>query len=367
MHKLYYICQWGNNRETAWSGTYFKMYSSLKEHFELIDTPIKQSFITAIRNSIVNRELFFKYDFSLSALRKAGKRTVDAIKDEKYCTFQYVELPIVNEAHHYIYLDMCAQYIADVIMDNPVFKDHYFRKAVDMEALKKRCESQNRFLKECAGIFTMSEWLARYIVEELGVAPERVNVVGAGVDININRISPKRIGNKVLFVGRVFEAKGGYVVVKAFKVLKEKYMKDAELYILGPAFNPLSEEIDGVFYKGSLPIDQVLQYYNTCDIFCMPSYVDAFGKVFLEALCCGMPCIGRSVLSMNEIIKDGKNGYNIPDDDEEYLAKHMYDLLTDKSIKQYIDDHKTEYQKRYSWGNVANSISGIINKDEYMR
>ena len=367
MNKLYYICQWGNDRKKAWSGTYLKLFDSLKNHFDLIDTPIQQSFYTKIRNAMVNRELFLKYDFAYSALKNAGKKAINSINDSKFCTFQYAELPIRPNAHNYIYIDMCAQYINDVIMTTPSFRDHYFRKNADMKALKKRCESQNRFFKECAGIFTMSEWLAKYIVEELGIDSARVHYVGAGVDINVNNISPNRAGNKILFVGRSFEAKGGYIVVKAFKILKEKYMKNAELYILGPASNPLSEEIEGVFYKGALPVEQVLEYYNTCDIFCMPSYIDAFGKVFVEALCCGLPCIGRSVLSMSEIIKDGKNGYNIHEDDEEYLAKRMYDLLLDKSIKQYVEDHRKEYQNRYSWDTVTEKISSIINKDEYMR
>lgn len=367
MNTLYYICQWGNDRKKAWSGTYLKIFDSLKNHFDIIDVPIQQSFFTQIKNAMVNRGLFVKYDFSYSALKHGGKKAIESIKDNNFCTFQYEEVPIKPYIHSYIYIDMCAQYIKDVIMTTPGFRDHYIWKKTDLKALDKRCEFQNRFFKECAGIFTMSRWLAKYIVDELGVDAERVHCVGAGADINVNDISPNRAGNKILFVGRAFEAKGGYIVVKAFKILKEKYMKNAELYILGPASNPLSEEIEGVFYKGALPVEQVLEYYNTCDIFCMPSYIDAFGKVFVEALCCGLPCIGRSVLSMNEIIEDGKNGYNIPNDDEEYLAKRMYDLLIDKSIKQYVEDHREEYHKKYSWDTVTENISRIIDKDDFMR
>ena len=367
MRKLYYIAQWGNDRRKAWSGTYYSLFESLKDKFELIDTPMEQSFSTKIRNALVRRNLFVKYDFTLSDLKKSGKKVLSSIDDTRFCTLQFAELPMRKDAHNYVYLDMCPRYIEEVLLTDPVIKEHYFRKNADMKALRKRCETQEAFLKECAGIFTMGEWLAKYIVERLGVDPERVHCVQAGVEINTESIKPDRKGNKILFVGKDFDAKGGYLVVEAFRILREKYMKDAELYILGPANNPLKEDYPGVFYKGVVPYDEVIRFYNICDVFCMPSYAEPFGKVFIEALCSGLPCIGRSILSMNEIIRHGVNGYNIDKDDPEMLAKYMNDLLHDDEIRKYVEEHGPEWQKQYSWENVASKIAEIIGQDEYYR
>ena len=367
MKKLYYICQWGNDRKKAWSGTYLSLFDSLKDKFELIDTPIEQSFATKIRNALVRRGWFIKYDFALSALRKPGKKALDSIEDSNFCTLQFAELPMRNDAHNYIYLDMCAQYIEEVLLTDPVTKEHYFRKNADMKALHKRCETQNAFLPECAGIFTMGDWLSQYIIKRFGVSPERVHTVGAGVEIDTSRLKPDRKGNKILFVGKDFDAKGGYLVIEAFRILREKYMKDAELYILGPMTDPNKDNVPGIHYKGFLPSDQVMQYYNTCDVFCMPSYAEPFGKVFIEALSCGLPCIGRSVLSMNEIIQDGVNGYNIDKDDPEVLAGRMYDLLRNDTIREYVEAHRLECQKKYSWESIASQIAEVIEKDEFYR
>ena len=367
MKKLYYICQWGNDRKKAWSGTYASLFESLKDKFDLIDTPIEQSLSTKIRNAMVRRGWLVSYDFVYSALKKKGKKALDSIEDTNICTLQFAELSLRKDVHSYIYLDMCAQYIEEVLMTDPVIQKHYFRKSVDLKALHKRCETQNAYLKDCAGVFTMGGWLAQYIIDRLGVAPERVHWVGAGVEVNTERLNPDRKGNKILFVGKDFDAKGGYLVIEAFRILREKYMKDAELYILGPRVNPLKESVPGIFYKGFLPSEQVMQYYNTCDVFCMPSYAEPFGKVFVEALCCGLPCIGRSVLSMNEIIQDGVNGYNIDKDDPELLAGRMYDLLQNKTIREYVDAHRLEWQKQYSWDTVASQIAGVIEKDEFYK
>ncbi len=367
MNKLYYICQWGNDRDKAWSGTYLSLFESLTDKFDLIDTPIKQSLIIKLRNAMVRRGWGVKYDFSYSALKNQGKKVIYSIDDSNFCTLQFAELPMRKNVHYYIYLDMCAQYIEEVLLKDPVVKNHYFRKNCDLKALHKRCETQNVFLKDCAGIFTMSEWLAQYIIERLKVAPEYVHCVNAGAEVDVSKLHPDRHGNKILFVGKDFDAKGGYLVIEAFKILREKYLKDAELYILGPAVNPIKETVSGIIYKGFIPSEQLINYYNTCDIFCMPSYAEPFGKVFVEALCCGLPCIGRSVLSMNEIIQHGVNGYLIDQDDPEILAERMYDLLQNETIKNYVEVHQSEWHKHYSWENVTSQIAEIIGRDEYYK
>ena len=45
-----------------------------------------------------------------------------------------------------------------------------------------------------------------------------------------------------------------------------------------------------------------------CDVFCMPSYFEAYGLVFVEALTFGLPCIGRNCYEMPYFIEDGKTG-----------------------------------------------------------
>ena len=109
------------------------------------------------------------------------------------------------------------------------------------------------------------------------------------------------------------------------------------------------------------------EYYNKCDIFVMPSYIDAYGKVFAEALSCGLPCIARRAFAMQDMIEDGKNGYLIDNDDIEVLAQKMRDLLLDENIKKYVYEHMKEYQTMYSWDAVAQRIADIMNQDEYMR
>ena len=105
-------------------------------------------------------------------------------------------------------------------------------------------------------------------------------------------------------------------------------------------------------------------YYNICDIFCMPSYFEAYGLVFGEALVYGLPCIGRNNFAMKEFIQDGYNGYLIEKDDPYELAKKMFDLLNDDKIKSNVENNRGYYIEEYSWDTVAERIIKVINTDQ---
>lgn len=109
--------------------------------------------------------------------------------------------------------------------------------------------------------------------------------------------------------------------------------------------------------------EQLSTLFNKCDIFCMPSYFEAYGLVFIEALCYGLPCIGRNVYEMPYLIKEGENGYLLKEDNPKELSRLIKKLLNDEGIKQNVLALKDIYIKEYSWNNVALKISNIIKKD----
>ena len=67
---------------------------------------------------------------------------------------------------------------------------------------------------------------------------------------------------------------------------------------------------------GNLPADKVQYYYNICDVFVLPSRFEAFGIVFVEALCYGLPCIGRNLMEMPNLIQNNETGLLIPAEEE---------------------------------------------------
>ena len=102
------------------------------------------------------------------------------------------------------------------------------------------------------------------------------------------------------------------------------------------------------------------EYFEICDIFCMPSYFEAFGIVFCEALASGLPCIARRKYAMKEIIEDGEDGYLIDDDDAQILAQKMNMLLLDNKITQNVRKKRETYIQKYSWERIAGEMEKVI-------
>lgn len=84
---------------------------------------------------------------------------------------------------------------------------------------------------------------------------------------------------------------------------------------------------DCVTLAGFVPDDELVNYYNLCDVFAMPSILEGFGIVYLEALACGKPTIagldgGLEALAHNHL------GVNLDPMNVASLATALCRILT---------------------------------------
>lgn len=217
-------------------------------------------------------------------------------------------------------------------------------------------------------IFPMSKWLGDSFVRDLGVAPQKVFPVGAG--INLPRIAETNNKSyeipRLLFVGKDFKRKGGEVLLQAFELVRRE-IKEAELTIIG---SDLVSPPEGVRCLGFISkvsedgLDILLNEYRRASVFVMPSLYEPFGIVFAEAMAHRLPCIGTNICAMPEIIQNGRTGYIVPPANLEALAKSILLMLKEPArCKEFGNSGYEHYIRNYTWDAVAARMCKIINSE----
>lgn len=366
--------KWGDSKADTWSGTPLGILSGLQKiHGEekIKDVVISQKRIQKVLCKVVRGigKIFHINECEVTEHkfddRIVKKLLMDCHEQPNIMFTEQLSKYIDNS---YLFIDCSVDFAYRCQNSGELFSQYIpLKKTGKHSLIHIRKNRADVFYKKCRGIFTMGQWLADDLVKNTKVEEKKVHCVGGGCNISIEKVDDsKKQGNKILFVGKDFERKGGFLVLDAFKILNDKYPGKYQLYIAGPKEWPGKGNIpDGIHFLGLKTTEELEKYYNLCDIFVMPSYFEAYGIVFAEALIYGLPCIGRDAFAMKEFIVEGENGYLIHEDSAEYLAKKMYDLLSDEKIRQGVIQKKEHYIEKYSWESVAKRITDVILNDGY--
>jgi glycosyltransferase involved in cell wall biosynthesis len=233
--------------------------------------------------------------------------------------------------------------------------------------LRRRRERQLTVYAKAAGVFAMSHWFARTLVELTGLPEKKVHVLHPGRSAVATRSDsaplPVREGprRRLLMVGQLFLQKGGQQVLGALEILRRDVDPDITLTVAGPPQWPLPGEIPaGVEYLGRRPREEIGPLYDSHDLFVMPSRLDGFGIVFTEALSRGMPCIGRDAFAMPEIIEPGVTGALITGDDPADLAAVIAGALADDSLYAKCRAKAPEIAAHFTWERAGRQVVDTI-------
>lgn len=215
---------------------------------------------------------------------------------------------------------------------------------------------------DAAVIFCRSEYIRRSLLDEYAVAPDRVIVVGGGVNVPLPDIRSlqKRTSKRVLFIGSDFRRKGGDVLLAAWPSVVER-VPDAELTVIGPAPRHVPDGVEVV--RGPWDPLRVVQELTRASVFAMPSRCETWGDVFLEAMAYGLPCVGTTNDAMPEIIVDGETGWLVAPDDPRELADRIIDLLVDPDRSAAMGAAGRELvERQFLWEHVVDRMLPALDR-----
>jgi len=144
----------------------------------------------------------------------------------------------------------------------------------------------------------------------------------------------------IIHVSNFRQVKRVQDVVHAFKRIHERVPSKLLLVGDGPDMRNVSQLVkeleleDAVLFLGKQ--DNVAELYSISDLKLLFSEKESFGLVLLEAMACGVPCIGTRIGGIPEVIEDGVTGYICELGDVETAADKAVQLLSNQQLHQQI-------------------------------
>jgi glycosyltransferase involved in cell wall biosynthesis len=201
-------------------------------------------------------------------------------------------------------------------------------------------------------VFTFGSRVRDLIVEDYGAEPGRVVRAGGGPNVATCAEPARREPRHVLFVGVEWERKGGPELLRAFAEVRTR-LPDATLTIVGCA--PAVAQ-PGVRVAGRQPPARMIEYFQRAACFCMPSRLEPFGVVYVEALHAGLPIIASDCGDQADMVRDGENGFIVPTGDVAALARRLYEVLSDPERARAMGEASLARAPAFSWDAVAATI-----------
>ncbi len=106
-----------------------------------------------------------------------------------------------------------------------------------------------------------------------------------------------------------------------------------------------------VSYLGRVPFNDLLRLFNTADVSCLWSWIEAEGLVLLESMAQGTPCIGSNSIGISDVIRHGETGY-LSTDLEDFKSR-VIQLFKDDDLRSEMGRNAKRVAQNYRMSNVA--------------
>jgi len=189
--------------------------------------------------------------------------------------------------------------------------------------------------RSARGIFSTSQWAADSAVADYGALPQNTHVLPFCVDTDQWQPGDRmqKAAKSVcdlLFVGGDFARKGGPRLLDWAATTKSTGWR---LHLVTP--EPVEVNDPRVcVYNGLTSNDPRLQaLYAQANAFVLPTLADCSPIAGIEALASGLPLVIADTGATSEIVRSGRTGFLVPQNDPDALALSLETLIADPALR----------------------------------
>jgi glycosyltransferase involved in cell wall biosynthesis len=217
---------------------------------------------------------------------------------------------------------------------------YHSREQFRKEDINRIQRAEAEWLANARRVILTSDWAAERAVSHYALDASRVSSVGIFGEIEIPDQDIYAGGREFAFVSTNFEAKGGRVVLSAFREVRKRH-PDISLTLVGDQPGDAIAE-PGVNFAGFLRKEvpkehkHLQQILGRARALVYPTQSDISPLLIIEAGYCGCPVISSRKFAISELVDDGISGLLLNDSSQpEVLANAMAWML----------QHENEYRR----------------------
>ena len=249
-----------------------------------------------------------------------------------------------------------------------LFPDVYLRDP----AWRRKYDIRLELIRRADRVLAISSSSAHDVIEHLGVAPDRLVVVGAGVS---ERFQPPRSRagafesarrkmpwlepGFLLYTGGIEPRKNIDGLLRAYSGLSPQVRTGHQLVVVcrvQPSDRIRLEErlatlriADRVHFPGFVAEEQLVLLNQSARLVVFPSLYEGFGLPVAEALACGAPVVVSNTPALAELVEDSSARFD-PHDPREIRSTIQRYLTSDSKLEQL---RARKLDRRFRWAAVA--------------
>ncbi|HDZ62063.1 MAG TPA: glycosyltransferase family 1 protein [Nitrospirae bacterium] len=263
----------------------------------------------------------------------------------------WADLIKTNQSHHaFFYVRAANKWNKPILLRCGYVHGEYL-ETIDGKTPKTRLYQwlEAKAFRNAGHCQVPTSYLSKWIANKYNVPDDKISVIPNSVETCTFKpiAGARKKDRSIVSVGRLNKVKRFDMLINACAKIP-----GSELTLIGegPEKQRLSKMAKEVGLKlnlpGNVPHESLPEILQEHIVFAITSKREGHPKALIEAMACGMPCLGVDVIGIQNIIEDGKNGLLVSGS-QKSVTEGLSILLEDIEMRERLSMKAREYAKKH--------------------